>query len=697
MISFNAIEKRKIIFFLSFFISISSLFASFQFNAFCAAEQSWFANYQFDSEALVIGRLAKSEQSGLFSNGGMLGKYTDIPGEINQSQTDLFSGKTNGQSFDNYTSQIGAQGIFFSIIDFVITRLSYLSGQEKIEIYHAINSLITAVVLSCVILLYLSELGVIAAISVLITIICSQWLIIFGKNLYWVVWAMYLPMLAVFFLHKKEEKSGLFDKKLAFLTTSILVGIKSSAGYEYVSTLMLSGLTPMVYFSIKNQWSKRFFVNRLILLSSASVVGFIVINIVHVMQIAATYDIGFIDALVGRLHHAQSRMYVPKGTFGGISAWETATTASVFEVINKYWNGEAFNLHNIFGFNYFKIITFSDLFLVFVCFSCIGLISEKYIPNININRNKIVALIVTTWFSLAAPMSWFILAKVHSYVHTHINHVLWHIPFTIWAFALVGYLLSLIFSGFFKDKKIISLTVVVICLVLLIPFIQSNIKRNKYYAEVLNETRSNSLYSFQTNNGFTISYINSNKLSYYHPDCNKINLGTRFFLHIYPKKQDINNMQEDFKNSDFYWVSHEIKKSTFLNFNDNSCLAIVNLPDFSIKGIRTGQYTSNGSRVWQDYIDYQSIVQTSNISAYNLSDNQWTNGISLDGKSFFIENTAPNKQSISIGDILFFPDNIQREITNITYSTKYINIFVSGRKLHPKDDGFPKKIKILHK
>jgi hypothetical protein len=233
--------------------SFASLFASFQFNAFCAAEQSWFANYQFDSEALVIGRLAKSEQSGLFSNGGMLGKYTDIPGEINQSQTDLFSGKTNGQSFDNYTSQIGAQGIFFSIIDFVITRLSYLSGQEKIEIYHAINSLITAVVLSCVILLYLSELGVIAAISVLITIICSQWLIIFGKNLYWVVWAMYLPMLAVFFLHKKEEKSGLFDKKLAFLTTSILVGIKSSAGYEYVSTLMLSGLTPMVYFSIKNQ------------------------------------------------------------------------------------------------------------------------------------------------------------------------------------------------------------------------------------------------------------------------------------------------------------------------------------------------------------------------------------------------------------------------------------------------------------
>lgn len=46
------------------------------------------------------------------------------------------------------------------------------------------------------------------------------------------------------------------------------------------------------------------------------------------------------------------------------------------------------------------------------------------------------------WFSILSPLSWFVLAKVHSYVHTHINHVLWSMPFILLSMAFSGYIIK---------------------------------------------------------------------------------------------------------------------------------------------------------------------------------------------------------------------------------------------------------------
>jgi len=48
------------------------------------------------------------------------------------------------------------------------------------------------------------------------------------------------------------------------------------------------------------------------------------------------------------------------------------------------------------------------------------------------------ALVGTTWFSILAPLSWFVLFKAHSDVHTHMNFLVWQMPFTLFGFAVVG-------------------------------------------------------------------------------------------------------------------------------------------------------------------------------------------------------------------------------------------------------------------
>ena len=53
-------------------------------------------------------------------------------------------------------------------------------------------------------------------------------------------------------------------------------------------------------------------------------------------------------------------------------------------------------------------------------------------------RHHYIALICATWFSILAPLSWFVIFKAHSYIHTHMSFLLWQMPFTLFGFAVFG-------------------------------------------------------------------------------------------------------------------------------------------------------------------------------------------------------------------------------------------------------------------
>ena len=76
-------------------------------------------------------------------------------------------------------------------------------------------------------------------------------------------------------------------------------------------------------------------------------------------------------------------------------------------------------------------------------FACLIYLSKHYpqeVPfrKIYQNHRKLSALSIATWFSILAPLSWFVIFKGHSYIHTHMNYITWHMPFTLLGFALFG-------------------------------------------------------------------------------------------------------------------------------------------------------------------------------------------------------------------------------------------------------------------
>jgi hypothetical protein len=53
-------------------------------------------------------------------------------------------------------------------------------------------------------------------------------------------------------------------------------------------------------------------------------------------------------------------------------------------------------------------------------------------------RRRALALAAAMGFSILAPLSWLIIFKAHSYVHTFMNNIVWQMPFTMYGFAVCG-------------------------------------------------------------------------------------------------------------------------------------------------------------------------------------------------------------------------------------------------------------------
>ncbi len=52
--------------------------------------------------------------------------------------------------------------------------------------------------------------------------------------------------------------------------------------------------------------------------------------------------------------------------------------------------------------------------------------------------------------SVLAPLSWFVIFKAHSYLHAHLNFIVWQLPFAILGFAMCGAILQSVRPG---DQK----------------------------------------------------------------------------------------------------------------------------------------------------------------------------------------------------------------------------------------------------
>ena len=421
-------------------LSAGLLFLGFFFNVWHVAEQQWFDTHQRDTESLIIGRMVKSRQDGIFSVGGLTGAgiTTNVQQDwISENQIDnQYAAYLNRGFFDEfspYMSQPGGQGIIFSLLDKIIP----LSPQIKLWSFYVLTALLSAIALAAIIGWFYDEFGGWVAICVSGSAVLSQWLTVFGKNLWWSLWAFYLPMVVVLSYLKRHRD----PTNRQFIRVGILISIAVSIkcfinGYEYITTTLVMMLVPFVYYVILDKWSRQQCVKGMLVAGLGSGVAIFFSLIMLCFQIGAAKG-GFIDGVTHVIWSFGKRTYGEAGDYPAVYA--ASLEAGTMGVVLTYMNGIFFDLNNYlsqantFVANHLFKVRYYYLIIFFVVMSVL-----LSIRSTAAQRQQHIALIWTAWFSILAPLSWYIIFKAHSYIHTHMSFLLWQMPFTFFGFAVFG-------------------------------------------------------------------------------------------------------------------------------------------------------------------------------------------------------------------------------------------------------------------
>jgi hypothetical protein len=113
--------------------------------------------------------------------------------------------------------------------------------------------------------------------------------------------------------------------------------------------------------------------------------------------------------------------------------------STVLDVLKIYFEG------NQFVFKYHNL----DLSVSFVQCICVLIIATIFIL-LKYKSKKTLGLTITLWVSILAPLSWFTIFKSHSFIHTHMNFIVWYMPFMLLGYVLIGNCVSY----FFRKKEI---------------------------------------------------------------------------------------------------------------------------------------------------------------------------------------------------------------------------------------------------
>ncbi|MBF0474792.1 MAG: hypothetical protein HQK59_03000 [Deltaproteobacteria bacterium] len=423
--------------------SVITLFLGFFMNYWGVADQEWFANHQLDTESSIMGRMVKSRQDGIFSDGGLegLGSLNNTPvffddKPFRNQYLAYFTGRSFG-AYTTYNSQIGGQGILLSMLDKFIP----LPPRVKYSLFRALTSLLTAISLTGIILWFYLEFGLTAALFVLASAVLSQWLTVFGRNIAWSLWAFYLPIAAIMYYLK--FKRGLMNtgRSTFGVIIFIMIFIKCLfSGYDYITTVAIMVIVPFVYYSILDRLNFRKFLAGLFTAAFSSCLAILLSLIILCVQIGSVKG-SFLDGIDHLVYSFEKRTHGKSSNFPSeiASSLESSTT----HVVATYLAGTYFDATNYlpcsnpFISTYLLKVRYLYLILLFMIMSRLLYFRGNKCVNEN-EKRKHLALILATWFSILAPLSWFIIFKGHSYIHTHMNYIIWQMPFVFFGFAICG-------------------------------------------------------------------------------------------------------------------------------------------------------------------------------------------------------------------------------------------------------------------
>lgn len=316
---------------------------------------------------------------------------------------------------DAYFSQYGLQGKVFQ-------RLSmWIEDVDVLRLLCALGTAATLLLVSCLVgRKYNRRMGVIFYLVFLL----SPWVVNFANNLYWVEFTWFLPMAAGLWcsLHRKVRRWRMISYLLMFLA----VMIKCLCGYEYVTSVMLGGILFLLADLVealreRNRQLIRSVFLTILFMGIAALLGFAAAMCLHAPLKSGGSVLTGLRMIVEqdalrRTYGADLNQYDNLPYFG-----QYALTASAWETLCKYFHFKTEIIAGVDG-SLFPLLVLASL-------GCLLLRRRKQVVTRELCTDDSRVLPALYCISFITSVSWFVLAKSHSCVHTHMNYVLWYFGF----------------------------------------------------------------------------------------------------------------------------------------------------------------------------------------------------------------------------------------------------------------------------
>ena len=373
-------------------------------------------NLDEDSGVELTSAIVNTKRRGLLSNGLFLG--------------------TNEEP---YLSQSGLHGAVLSVLfhfwPFGLTGF--------IAFTQFVYALALAATLSAFLYFVLAEFGTLAAGSLLLLLLFSDWLVFFAHNLHYATFLTYLPFVVAWFAYPKVAEDTR-ARTLFFVGVGFLVFLKALCGYEYATNVILGPTIAVVYFDRKNAVVWRETAKRVMRMTAWGFFGCLLAIGVHWLQLslyfgsfghAAEYILG----KLGMRTHGQ----VPVRGF--LANPEVSNLPPAITHLPRYvlmLGGYAVNSIVSVPLGWGRFLHLYLFCWVLAYGAILALWFLRVLPLAAWEERKQRGLLWATAWSAVCSSSWLILFKGNVYNHFHNDTVIFYLPWLVTSYALFGLLLT---------------------------------------------------------------------------------------------------------------------------------------------------------------------------------------------------------------------------------------------------------------
>jgi hypothetical protein len=400
-------------------------FVSFQTNAFAVVSDDVRSGFEAQSDRLVYDAMERAAAT---------------------------LGTTEGGVFLPYRSQAGGQLMLYRVLGLPSARVGDFGAAAL------------AAVVAAMFLCLRRVFGDAGAVVAAVTLALSPWLVAFAGSAYWAAWSWYLPFLVTLAAgHHLFTGGWRAGAVIAALFAAFCFRFLS--GYEFITVIVIAALAPVVFWGVHGTYGRWRTLRALIVVGMISITAFTVAIGVHTRQLSeagldareelitlatkrthaadpialataacrlppsgmavaecrAAYVASLDASSLGVLAiYATFRRSVPwLAAAGSLDAPELAPARAALRQRNL---SHALALARAADGGLKGVAAAAATVLL-----CWGLMIAAAVLVVRDwpTRRAEAALLL---FALAAPLSWFILAKGHAAAHTHLAFVLWTLP-----------------------------------------------------------------------------------------------------------------------------------------------------------------------------------------------------------------------------------------------------------------------------